>query len=64
MSGPFFLYKLTMQKYEHFKNVSAANMLLFIFFLSYQDVYIANIAGYGDSHSSLSTWEAETGRLS
>lgn len=34
MSGKFFLYKLNMQKYEHFKDVSAANMLLF--FVSYK----------------------------
>lgn len=27
MSGPFFLYKLNMQKYERFLNFSAANML-------------------------------------
>lgn len=31
MSGPFFLYKLNMQKYEHFKNVSVANILRFFF---------------------------------
>lgn len=38
MSGPFFLYKLNMQKYEHFKDISVANILLF-FFLCYQDIY-------------------------
>jgi hypothetical protein len=60
MSGPFCLYELNMQEYEHFLNFSAANMLPSF---SVAKIYFANTAEYNDSHCSLSIWEAEAERL-